>query len=154
MMEATFKTWKTSRALLVKYLDDYSLTQLNYIPKGFNNNLIWNIGHIVVIQQRLAYEGAGLAPHVSSEYFEQYQGGTKPEGKATQQEVDELKQLLKSLVEQTEADFNNGVLQSQSYKERTTGTGFHLSSIQDALEFNNYHEAMHLGAMMAIRKFV
>ena len=154
MMEATFKTWKTSRALLTKYLDEYTLAQLNHIPDGFNNNLLWNIGHIIVIQQRLAYEGAGLEPHVSTEYFGKYQGGTKPDGKATQQEVDELKQLLNALVEQTEVDFNIGVLQTQPYKERTTGTGFHLSSVEDALEFNNYHEALHLGAMMAIRKFV
>ncbi|WP_422361028.1 DinB family protein [Reichenbachiella sp.] len=153
-MEALLKAWRTSRAVIATYFEKYDLKQLNHIPEGFNNNLIWNIGHIVVIQQRLAYEGAGLDPHVSTEYFEKYQGGTKPDGKTTQQEVDELKQLLKSLVEQTEADFNNGLLQTRPYKERTTGTGFHLSSIQDALEFNNYHEAMHLGTMMAIRKFV
>lgn len=153
-MKSVFKTWKTSRSLIERYLDNYSLEQLNLIPEGFNNNLIWNIGHIVVIQQRLAYEGVGQLPHVSAAYFEKYQGGTKPDGKATQQEIDELKQLLNVMVEQTEADFNNGVLQTQPYKERTTGTGFHLSSIEDALEFNNYHEALHLGAMMAIRKFV
>lgn len=153
-MKTVFKAWKTSRLLIANYFEKYNLEQLNHIPEGFNNNLIWNIGHIVVIQQRLAYEGAGLDPHVSAEYFEKYQGGTKPDGKATQQEVDELKELLKSLAEQTEVDFDNVILQSQPYKERTTGSGFHLSSIQDALEFNNYHEAMHLGAMMAIRKFV
>lgn len=153
-MKIVFKAWKTSRAIIEQYFENYDLKQLNHIPQGFSNNLIWNIGHIVVIQQRLAYEGAGLDPHVSFEYFDKYQGGTKPDGKTTQQEVDKLKQLLKSLVEQTETDFNNGVLQTQPYKERTTGTGFHLYSIQDALEFNNYHEALHLGAMMAIRKIV
>ena len=31
-----------------------------------------------------------------------------------------------------------------SYSERTTGIGFHLASIRDAFECNNYHEGLHL----------
>lgn len=32
-------------------------------------------------------------------------------------------------------------------------TAFHLSSIKDVFECNNYHEGMHLGYMLSIRKF-
>ena len=35
-----------------------------------------------------------------------------------------------------------------------TGTGFHLDALKEALEFNNYHEGLHLGFMINIRKFV
>jgi len=34
----------------------FSLEQLNKIPEGFNNNLIWNIAHCVVTQQLLCYK--------------------------------------------------------------------------------------------------
>ena len=151
-MEAVFKAWKTSRALIASYFEKYSLEQLNHIPEGFNNNLIWNIGHIIVAQQGLIYKGSGLDPHISAELAARYQPGTRPTGNTSQQEVDELRELLTSLINQTEADFEKGIF--QAYKERTTGTGFHLASIADAFEFNNYHEGLHLGAMMAIRKFV
>jgi hypothetical protein len=30
--------------------------QLNTIPEGYNNNLIWNIAHIIVVQQMLVYK--------------------------------------------------------------------------------------------------
>ncbi|SMD34654.1 DinB superfamily protein [Reichenbachiella faecimaris] len=151
-MEAQFKAWKTSRSLIAQYFEKYDLEQLNQIPEGFNNNLIWNLGHIIVAQQGLIYKGSGLDPYISQELSARYQPGTKPEAKVKQQEVDELRGLLTSLIDKTESDFKKGIF--KSYKERTTATGFHLASIEDAFEFNNYHEALHLGAMMAIRKFV
>jgi hypothetical protein len=33
-----------------------TLEQLNKIPEGYNNNLIWNIAHVVVVQQMLVYK--------------------------------------------------------------------------------------------------
>ena len=55
-------------------------------------------------------------------------------------------------MEQTKTDFGAGKF--QNYTEYTTGTGFHLASTKEAIEFNNYHEALHLGFMMNIRKFI
>src|SRR5690606_33748551 len=59
-MEALFKTWKTSRALYLDYFNNYSPEQLNTTPNGFSNNLIWNIGHVIVAQQALIYKGSNL----------------------------------------------------------------------------------------------
>ena len=151
-MESIFKAWKTSRNLYSKYFENYTLEQLNKIPDGFSNNLIWNIGHIIVAQQALIYKGSNLKGYISDELFGLYKPGTKPTGLTTETEIKELKALLISLVEKTEVDFYNGKF--NTYNERMTGTGFHLSSLMDALEFNNYHEGLHLGCMMNIRKFV
>ncbi len=52
-MNAIFTTWQTGRQLYLAFLEKYSLEQLNYIPEGFSNNLIWNAGHIVASQQKL-----------------------------------------------------------------------------------------------------
>ncbi|HBN6703702.1 TPA: DinB family protein [Elizabethkingia anophelis] len=151
-MEALFKTWKTSRRIYLSYFENYSLDQLNNIPNGFNNNLIWNIGHIIVTQQKLIYRGSDLQGYISDELFNKYQSGTKPTEPVFQKEAAELKELLTSLIDLTIADFQKDIF--RTYKERITGTGFHLSSINDAFECNNYHEGMHLGYMLSIRKFV
>ena len=50
-MESSFKVWTVNRNILLGYFDKFNLEQLNTIPKGFNNNLIWNLGHIMVVQQ-------------------------------------------------------------------------------------------------------
>lgn len=151
-MEATFKIWETSRKIYAKLIDSYTLEQLNKIPEGFSNNLVWNLGHIIVSQQGLVYRLSGLPMNVSPEMMETYKNGSKPTGTTTQAEVNELKLLLFSLMEKTKEDYASGKF--VTYNEYTTGTGFHLATTKDAMEFNNYHEGIHLGFMMNIRKFV
>jgi hypothetical protein len=151
-MGSTFKIWETNRKHYLKLIESFSLEQLNKIPEGFSNNLVWNLGHIIVAQQGLVYRLSGLPINVSDEMNEKYRNGSKPTGTTTQAELDELKGLLFSLLEQTKKDFAAGKF--TTYNEYTTGTGFHLANIKDAMEFNNYHEALHMGFMMNIRKFV
>lgn len=150
-MEATFKIWETSRKIYLKIIENYSLDQLNKIPEGFSNNLAWNLGHIIVSQQGLVYRLSGLPMNISPGMMEKYKNGSKPTA-TTQDEIEELKVLLFSLLEKTKEDYTNGKF--TSYNEFTTGTGFHLANIKDAMEFNNYHEGIHLGFMMNIRKFI
>src|SRR5690606_25045713 len=98
------------------------------------------IGHIIVAQQALIYKGSNLNGYVSDELFGLYKPNTKPTGLTTEIEVKDLKNLLISLLEKTETDFYNGKF--ITYNERMTGTGFHLNSLLDAFEFNNYHEGL------------
>lgn len=151
-MDATFRIWETSRNIYLKFFDDYSLEQLNTIPAGMSNNLIWNLGHVVVSQQKLVYALSGLPIHISDSLFEKYQNGSRPDGKTTQAEVDEIKKLLSEMVEKTKADFEAGVF--KQYHPYQTKTGFHLGTWKEAMEFNNYHEGIHLGIMMSIKKHI
>lgn len=151
-MEHEFKITRVSRQLYNKLFENFTLEQLNKIPAGFNNNIIWNIGHIVVSQQMLLYLASGNQPMVSAELIELYKRGTRPERDATQQEADEIKNLLFNTIEKSEQDYNNGMF--TTYTERKTEFGFMVSSIEDAIAFNNYHEAVHMGVIMGLRKFV
>ncbi|HLO74485.1 MAG TPA: DinB family protein [Flavobacterium sp.] len=151
-MEATFRIWQTSRGLYQNFLDNYSLEQLNTIPAGMSNNLIWNIGHVIVSQQKLVYALSGLPMHIPDSLFEKYQNGSRPDGKTTQAEVDGIKKLLSEMVEKTKADFEAGVF--KEFHPYQTKTGFHLGTWKEAMEFNNYHEGIHLGIMLQIKKFL
>lgn len=151
-MEALFKTWRVNRKVLLKFFDGYTLDQLNKIPDGFSNNLIWNLGHILVVQQSLIYRASNQPMSVSMEMLNKYKPGSKPTEPVTQEEVNLIKELMSSLVAKTVEDYNNGIF--TTYNEFTTSTGFNISSIEDALEFNNYHEGMHLGYIMSLKKFI
>ena len=151
-MEYTFKINLLSRNVLLKFLENHTLEQLNKVPEGFSNNLIWNIGHIVVVQQMLVYRLSGLPMMVSDAMIAKYMKGTKPESDVTQEEVDEIKSLLFATLEQSQKDFANDIF--KTYNEFTTSTGYTVTSARDAMEFNNYHEGMHTGIMMQIKKFL
>ena len=152
IMNSVFEVQKTIREILLKVLDNHSLEQLNKIPPGFSNNLIWNVGHCISSQQVLVYKLSGLSTMVSEEFIAKYRKGTRPDGDVSQAEVDEIKELLLANLYQTEQDFENK--QFVNYNEYTTSLGFTLRNINDALDFNNYHEGIHTGIIMSIRKFV
>lgn len=82
-MEQTFELNRTSRKLIAPFLEDFSLEQLNTIPKGFSNTLFWNVAHVVVTQQLLIYKLSGLNMLVSDELVDKYKKGTRPEQHAT-----------------------------------------------------------------------
>jgi hypothetical protein len=151
-MNSVFEVQKTIREVLLKILGNHSLEQLNKIPTGFSNNLIWNIAHCVSTQQVLVYKLSGLPMMVSEEFINKYRKGTKPEGNVSQAEVDEIRTLLSTTLEQVQKDFADGIF--QNYNEYTTSMGYTLKNINGALDFNNYHEGIHTGIIMSIRKFV
>jgi hypothetical protein len=151
-MHQVFEITRLSRKIIAEYLENYTLEQLNKVPEGFNNNLIWNIGHIVVVQQMLVYNLSGLPMMVSQEMVEKYKRGSKPENLVSQAEVDEIRSLLFETINQTKADLNSKIF--KTYTEFTTLSGFTMRNVEDALAFNYYHEAMHIGMMMSIRKFI
>ena len=151
-MQRTFEITRTSRKIVSQFLDNYSLHQLNKIPNGFKNNLIWNIAHIVVTHQLLVYKFSGLPMMVSDELVQKYMKGTKPELDATQADVEEIKTLLAKTIDQTKEDYDNGIF--KNYQEYPTSTGFVLRNVEDAMVFNNFHEGLHIGIMMSLRKLI
>lgn len=153
-MQQVFEITQTNRKILSQFLENYTLQQLNKIPEGFNNNLIWNIAHIIVVQQMLVYNLSGLPMMVSPEMIEKYKRGTKPEVDVTQEEADKIKTLLLETITQTKSDFEESRFATTAYNEFTTQLGFTMKTADEAMQFNYFHEAIHLGIMMSIRKFV
>jgi hypothetical protein len=151
-MEQTFELNRTSRTLIAPFLEDFSLEQLNTIPTGFSNTLFWNIAHVVVTQQLLVYKLSGLPMLISDELVDKYKKGSKPEHAATQEEVDQIKALIFDLVDQTQADYGSGVF--TQFTEYPTSSGFILKNVKHAMAYNNFHEGLHLGIMMSMKKIL
>ena len=149
-MDWTFDIVVKNRKIMSSFLDAFSLEDLNKIPEKFNNNLIWNIAHLVVTQQLLTYSLSGLPMQISDELVNKYKKGSKVAGNVSQEEINEIKGLLFSTIEQTKEDYENGVF--NSFQPYTTSTNSTLKSFEEAMEFNNFHEGIHLGYILALKK--
>jgi hypothetical protein len=151
-MNWTFDICYKNRNILEGFLNQFSLDELNKIPDGFSNNLIWNITHVIVTQQLLVYGNSQLPMLVSDEMVAKYRKGTKAEHIVNQDELNEIKGLLFSTLENTQNDYNHG--RFKNYTEYTVSTKSILTNVEQALEFNNFHEGLHLGYILALKKFI
>lgn len=151
-MDYIFDICLKNRTILNSFLESLTLEELNKVPEGFNNNVIWNIAHVIVTQELLVYRLSNLEGTVDKHLIEKYKKGTKTESAVTKNEVDEIKNLLFSTIESTKADYNKGVF--KRFNEYTLSTKGVLSSVEDALYFNNFHEGIHLGYILALKKSI
>lgn len=143
---------RITRNNMLQLVDALSDEQLNKVPEGFSNNIIWNLGHCLVTAQLLIYKLSGAHPRVSEQMINAFRKGTRPEKVYDSEEIAEIKNLLQQSVDWLEEDYANGSF--TSFSEYPTSYNVVLHSTEDAIRFNNVHEGLHLGYMMALRKAI
>lgn len=151
-MEFQFDILAQSRKNLLSLLAPYTNDQLNQIPSGFKNNLAWNLGHVIVSQQLLCYRLSGLPLSIPEELVEQFRRGTIPVNPLNDQEINRLKSLATETVDKFREDYDNGIF--KEYQGYQSLFGVKLESLEDAMVFNNTHEGLHLGYVMAMQKLI
>lgn len=151
-MEKQINITKQTRRNFLNLIDSLSVEQLNKIPAGFNNNIAWNFGHIVVTQQLLCYTLAGAVPRIDQSLIDKYRKGTKPESFIDSDEIELLKNFSIPLIDELEKDIETNMF--DNYKPYPTSYGVELGSIEDAVNFFPVHEAMHYGVALTIKKLV
>ena len=141
-----------TRANFLKVIGDLTIEQLNEIPSGFNNNIIWNLGHLLASQQSLCYLKAGLKMTIDEHYFLNYKPETKPNGFVESSEFEQIKSLFITVVGHLESDYNKNVF--ANYTPWTNRYGIEIKNIDDALAFVLFHEGLHLGYVMALKRLL
>ena len=151
-MDWSFDITLKTRAILYKFLEKFSLEQLNSVPKGYRNSIYWNIMHVVVTQQLLVYGLSNVQMLLDSEYIKAFRKGTKTEQDASQDDIEYLKSLLISTIEKTQSDYAAGIF--TTFTSYTVSTKSTLTNVEEAIEFNNFHEGIHLGYIMAMKNTI
>lgn len=143
---------RKTRQYLINGISELTVEQLNRVPAGFNNNIVWNLGHIIAAQQGICYVRRGAPVVVDEKYYLQYKPGTKPDEFVDAAEVENLKQLLLSSLDRFEADYQGNAF--ANYPAWTTRYGVEIANIDDILQFLLYHEGLHTGTIMAVKRLV
>jgi len=151
-MNQQIENLKKVRIFLLESIKDLTTEQWNKIPEGFNNNIAWNLGHLIAAQQGMCYKRANLTPHISDEFWEQFRTGSKPGADLSAGEIENLKGLFLTLMDQLDADYNNQIF--GNYTAWSTRYGVEITSIEDALRFLLYHERLHAGTIGALKRLL
>lgn len=149
-MTYQFQIQQKTRENILHLLNGLTPHQLNTLPDGFNNNILWNAGHILTTQQLLLYGLSGLDMLLPDSFIDSFRKGTRPETVYGQEDIDFIKEKLRPTAQQAALDYERGLF--QEFKAYPTSYGIELKSIEQAIQFNNVHEGLHLGYMMSLRK--
>jgi hypothetical protein len=151
-MRYNFEILNITRNNILNAIEGLSLEQLSTVPEGFKNNIIWNVGHVVATQQLLCYKFSGLDMVLDADFIAKYMKGSVAENNLTQDELNYIVKQLKELPTKIETDYSNGVF--KNYNSYTTSYNITLSSVENAIQFNNVHEGLHFGYIMALKKVI
>ncbi len=151
-MKKQFEILKAYRKSIVETIDDLNLEQLQITPEGFRNSIFWNVAHILVIQQLSQYKLSGLDLLITNDWIENYKKGTQPKFLINEDEVEYVKRKLISTADQLEQDYFDKKF--ETYTEYETSMGIVLTSIEDAIEYDNTHEGLHYGIIKAMKRIV
>jgi hypothetical protein len=154
MTNQAFEFIINSRKAFIQLIDSLTIEELNKIPDGYNNNIIWNFGHIVVSTQTLCYVRTGVLQDATSVKFnEYYKKDTRPTYTVTEEEVAELKVIALKSIEKIKEDYANEKF--SDITPFTTATyGVQLNSIEEVLITTIGHDNVHYGYAWALKKLV
>ncbi len=139
------------RQRITDIVEEMPTERLFKVPEGFGNHIAWNAAHLAVTQQLLHYRLSGLPSYLGDEIIEKYRKGTGPEA-ADEASFRTAMDVFNRASDLLEADFQEKKF--QRFEPYQTSVGVRLETIEDALLFNNFHEGIHLGYILAMKKLV
>lgn len=153
-MDYAFQLILQSRKNLVEILDTMTISQINTIPIGFNNNIVWNIAHLVATFDILSYKLNEMSGQCDSKFIDLYKKGSFPVSQVDENFIKNLKTMLISQVDQIQSDYQAKKFPISLPQPYKTSFRNELKNIEDIILFNLVHEGIHFGVILGLKKFV
>ena len=151
-MQTAIERYKKIRIYILDSIKDLSDEQLNKIPAGFTNNIIWNMAHLIATQQAICYKRAGLDITIEESFFDLFKPGSKPDIIFDANTINYVKEYFIASIDIFEKDCNQNKF--ENYTTWISRAGVEITNIDVAIGFILYHEGLHEGIIGALKKFV
>lgn len=146
---------KKMRQFVLEQIAGLTEEQLNKIPVGYKNNIIWNLTHLMATQQGVCYLRAAQPVIIPEKYFAPFLIYTKPERTIEGNEIEDIKRLFLITIDDLYADYNKKIFNNYTASPNVLKVyGIELSSVEDGLEFLLYHEGYHTSSILYLKKLV
>ena len=149
MSELTFKNFELSRSFFLKHLGELDSETAEVQPEGFNNNILWHVGHVLTTAEYFMFEYPEKSNHLPLSYIDLFNRGTSPAD--WKGEVPSLSELTAQLNDQMARikEIPEGRLQEKLEKQF-----FDFKTFGELVNFTVFHETYHLGQMHAMKKVI
>ncbi|MBS4223922.1 DinB family protein [Lederbergia citrea] len=147
--EVLFTQLKTYRRYTLGVLDGVNCEEAEFVPKGFNNNIRWNLGHIYLDQYLWIKALTKELVDVPKEFNSWFGFGTTPKDFSRETPTfKELKILLSNQPSQLKAVYGNRL------EEVFPPTEMGMQTIEQVFIRTIFHEGMHLQAILDLKKCI
>lgn len=143
-----FDQFQFTRRSLLRILEGLDDRLVTIQPKKFNNNILWHIGHILVVNEKMIFGfPINHSSKIPTSYYDLFCSGSDPS--KWNSEVPELEVLITYLEEQSNRinELPNEFFEKKLPFEFPLGTTY-----KELYEFLIYHESEHIGQIKAMKK--
>ncbi|MBM7566366.1 DinB family protein [Paenibacillus sacheonensis] len=153
MEHPIINTGKVVRQIVIGQLQGISESQMDIQPKGFNNTIRWNIGHMVYWMDKYALLSFGSLSAIPARYEVLFNSGTKPSDWTVVPPSKE--ELNERLAEQFSllAELTPAMLEQRLQTLFEMGP-FRFDTAGELFNFALMHEAIHLGVVLSQFKLI
>lgn len=148
--ESLLRSVQIARTYMQQKVDDLAEPQLLEVPGGAGNNVLWNVGHIVLSNDRMLYGPSGAATPVPETWENWFKAGSSPADWDETPPVAEVLDQFHTQAARIAEDYKNGTF--ASFKPLELIPGLTLQSVEDALGFCVLHEGAHIGIVIGLRR--
>ena len=142
-MKTQFEILRKLRKSVLNITSDLTEEQYNIIPKHNNNNVIWNMTHMLSIQQLLIY-GMTKNPYtLDDSIILPFKKNTKPEIRYSMNFIDGVRNSMLDQVDILEQRYEEGILNDVPVPFRSS-LGMAFDTIEGIIQFNTMHETLHM----------
>ena len=151
-MKSELKLLKVSIFNVLGIVKGLSNEQLNEIPSGYSNNLIWHLAHLLVTQKLLIYGLSNNDLNLEASFIERFRKGSKPNRVISHKSCEEIVQSFNQMYDKLNVDLESKIF--IEYKNYPTSYKFEITSLNDAISFNNLHFGLHVSSMLKIKTLI
>lgn len=154
MSHSINKQYEMIRGFTLSMIDHLNEEMIDIVPVGHNNNILWNVGHILLAQDFLLYGWEQAAKIVKPGYAELFNQGTKPaDWKGEVPSLATLAADLQAQKSRIENDFGHR-WDEPLPKPFVLRPGVEMATYGEVMMFTLYHEGWHVGYIQSLKRAI
>ena len=146
------KTLRTTRYHMLKEIEGLTKEELLAIPDSRDDNVLWNVGHLLCSLSRLTYLRSGHPLPIPETYLSLFGKGTDARQWTSAPDPEDVLERFASVLDQIETDYGEGLF--EDYETLEIAPGHTIDSVEEAIAFHCFHEGLHIGMVISIKQLL